>query len=72
MKKQELHAIVWKEDKLFIAKFLELELASQGETKKEALTNLQEALDLYLEDEDTHELKFPLIEDVGMQSFPLN
>lgn len=72
MKKQELHAIVWKEDKLFVAKFLELELASQGQTKKEALINLQEALDLYLENENTHELKFPLIEEVATQSFSLN
>lgn len=72
MKKQELHAIVWKEDKIFVAKFLELELASQGKTKKDALANLQEALDLYLEDENTHELKFPQIDDVATQNFPLN
>ena len=46
MKKQSLHTIVWKEDKLFVAKFLEFELASQGKTKKEAINNLKEALDL--------------------------
>lgn len=46
MKKQDLHTIVWKENKIFVAKFLELELASQGKTKKEAVTNLKEALDL--------------------------
>jgi len=47
MKKQVLHTIVWKENKLFVAKFLELELASQGKTKKEAVENLKEASDLY-------------------------
>lgn len=46
MKKQALHTIAWKEDKLFVAKFLELELASQGKTKKEAIDNLKEAFTL--------------------------
>jgi predicted RNase H-like HicB family nuclease len=49
--KKSLPAVVWKEKSLFVAKFVGLELASQGETKKEALQNLKEALDLYLEDE---------------------
>ena len=44
-------AVVWKEDDFFVAKTVGLELASQGSTKKEALNNLQEALDLFLEDE---------------------
>lgn len=52
MKKNKLvPAVVWKEGSLFVAKTLGLELASQGKTKKEALGNLQEALDLLLEDE---------------------
>jgi len=66
MKKQTLHAIVWKEERIFVAKFLELELASQGKTKKEALKNLREALDLYLEDEEN--LKLPTIEEVTTQT----
>jgi predicted RNase H-like HicB family nuclease len=49
--KKTLPAIVWKEGHLFVAKLVGFELASQGETKKEALQNLKEALDLYLEDE---------------------
>lgn len=44
--------IVWKEENLFVAKTVGLELASQGETKREALKNLQEALDLFLENEE--------------------
>jgi predicted RNase H-like HicB family nuclease len=46
MKKQDLHTIIWKEDELFVAKFLEIELASQGKTKKEAIINLREAFNL--------------------------
>lgn len=72
MKSQTLHTIVWKEKKLFVAKFLELELASQGKTKKEALANLKEALDLYLEDENVKKLTLPPIEKVTTQTFSLH
>ena len=44
---KEASALVWKEDKLFVAKSVEVEIASQGKTKKEALANLKEALELY-------------------------
>ncbi|MBI2036368.1 type II toxin-antitoxin system HicB family antitoxin [Candidatus Microgenomates bacterium] len=68
MKKQVLHTIVWKEGRLFVAKFLELELASQGKTSKEALKNLKEALDLYLEDEEVGNIPFPSVEQVTTQT----
>ena len=68
MKKQDLHTIVWKEDEVFVAKFLEIELASQGKTKKEAVDNLKEALELYLEREDIDKLSFPSIKEVTAQT----
>jgi len=46
-----LNALVWKEDDLFVAKTVEIEVASQGKTKKQALDNLEEALELYFENE---------------------
>jgi len=46
-----LHALLWKEGKWFVAKCVEVEVASQGKTKKEALSNLSEALSLYFEGE---------------------
>jgi predicted RNase H-like HicB family nuclease len=45
-------AILWKEGKLQIAWCPELDVASQGKTVEEALGNLREAVELYLEDED--------------------
>lgn len=72
MKKQLLHTIIWKEEELFVAKFLEFELASQGKTKKEALANLKEALDLYLEDEDRNKLAVPSVKDVVVKLTPFN
>jgi len=48
---RSLHAIVWQEDDLFVSKCVELEIASQGQTEKEAITNLEEAIDLFFENE---------------------
>jgi predicted RNase H-like HicB family nuclease len=42
-------ARVWKEDNLFIAQCAEIDVASHGDTEQEALANLREALELYLE-----------------------
>ncbi len=67
-----LHTIVWKEEKIFVAKFLELELASQGKTKDEAIKNLKEALDLYLEGENVKNLSLPSIDNVTTQSMSVN
>jgi len=49
--KSGVNALAWKEGKLFVAKAVEVEVASQGGTAREALANLQEALELYFEDE---------------------
>jgi len=50
MNKQDLIAITWKEGKYFVAQCLNVDVSSFGETKKEALKNLEEALALYFED----------------------
>lgn len=47
----QLNALVWQEDDLFVAKCLEVEVASQGKTQRAALKNLEQALDLLFEDE---------------------
>lgn len=70
MKKQVLHTIVWKENKFFVAKFLEIELASQGKTKKDAVKNLKEALELFMEDEKS-KLSFPSINEVTTQAISI-
>ncbi len=48
----ELSAILWREEEIYVALCPELDVASQGKTVEEALLNLKEALELYLEDED--------------------
>lgn len=43
-------AVVHKEDNLYVAQCPEIGTASQGETIEEAVKNLQEATELYLEE----------------------
>jgi predicted RNase H-like HicB family nuclease len=49
----EITVSIWKEEDMYVAKGIELGVASQGKTKDEALANLKEAVELYFEDEDT-------------------
>lgn len=46
------NVFIEKEDKYYIAHNLELWVVSQWETYEQALKNLKEATELYLEDED--------------------
>ena len=50
MKKIALKNVVWKEGKSFVSWNINTGVASFGDTKKEALAALQEALELYFED----------------------
>ena len=52
---EDIKAIVWKEGQFFVAQCLNVEVASFGDTKEEALLNLNEALELYLDDCVCHE-----------------
>ena len=47
--KIELKNVVWKEGKYYVAQCLNVDVSSFGKTKKEALENLDEALELYFE-----------------------
>jgi predicted RNase H-like HicB family nuclease len=57
--KLELTAIIWQEDKWFVSQCAEINIASQGRTEDEALHNLEEAVLLYLQDDETGEIKDP-------------
>ena len=53
MRKINLKNVVWKEGKYYVAQCLNVDVSSFGKTKKEALANLDEALELYFEDVKT-------------------
>ena len=50
MRKIDLKNVVWKEGKHFVSWNLNTGISSFGDTKKEALSALREALELYFED----------------------
>ena len=47
--KRPFAASVWKEGDGYVSQCLEVDMAGQGETEEEALSNLKEALELYFE-----------------------
>ena len=49
MKTQTFTASILQEGEMFIAQCLEIDVASQGKSEDEAINNLKEALELYLE-----------------------
>ncbi len=67
---KRIHSVIWKEDKWYVAKALEVEVTSQGKTEKDALENLKEALELYFEDQSKIELSpisKPKLQDLSIQ-----
>ena len=46
--KETFTAVVWKEGGWYVAQCREFEVASQGETREEALRNLAEAIEVHL------------------------
>lgn len=53
MRKIDLKNVIWKEGKYYVTQCLNVDVSSFGRTKKEALKNLDEALELYFEDVKT-------------------
>jgi len=49
MKEFNVTAVIWQEDEVYVSKCPELEVASAGNTPQEALENLKEAVELYIE-----------------------
>lgn len=56
MRAIDLQNVIWKEGKYFVAQCLNVDVSSFGKTRKEALKNLSEALELYLEDRQPHRI----------------
>lgn len=48
--KQKFTATVWKEGSWYVARCIEVTVASQGKSEKEALANLVEAMELLFEE----------------------
>lgn len=57
MKALALQSVVYQEGKHFVAQCLNIDISSFGDNEQEALANLQEALELYLEDTPIQSVK---------------
>lgn len=69
MTKIALKNVVWKEGKYYVSQCLNVDVASFGKTKKAALENLDEALDLYFNEKKIP--KFNKVERPEIVSFQL-
>jgi len=58
--KLSLTAVIWREGDWFVSQCAELGVASQGRSEEEALENLEEAVLLYLQDDETGEIRQPV------------
>lgn len=71
MRTIDLKSVVWKEGNHYISQCLDVDVASFGKTKKEALAMLQDALALYFEDipfpAKTRRVKEPFLASVILQ-----
>ena len=66
-----MNALVWREGSWYVAKAIEIEVASQGKTAREAIVNLQEALELYFENEKVSANSLQTLPDLRLEKlFP--
>ena len=69
MAKLNLKYAVWKEGKYHVAQCLNIDVSSFGKTQKEALKNLEEALELYFEGNSSEsylQIKSPKLQDLSI------
>lgn len=65
-----LQNIVWKEGKYYVSQCLNVDVSSFGKTKKQALENLNEALELYFEDVKEPQAQVVKIKNPEIVGFP--
>jgi predicted RNase H-like HicB family nuclease len=62
--------VVYREDELFVAQCLNVDVSSFGATREEAAANLKEAVELYFEDESAG--VFTPVNDATVGREPVN
>ncbi len=67
---RSLHYTLYREESDYVAQCLDYDVSSFGSTEKEALANLKEALELYLEDLP-ESAAIPQITDVTVGEFAI-
>lgn len=60
------HVLLWKEGSWYVAKCVEIEVASQGKTKNDALHNIEEAISLLLEEKPSP--RVPVMNEIELHT----
>jgi len=68
---KSLKYVVYREGEFFVSQCLNVDVSSFGSTSEEAITNLRDAVELYLADEDTQRL-FQTVEDAMVGEAVIN
>jgi predicted RNase H-like HicB family nuclease len=53
---QMIDYVVWQEEDQYVSQCLNVDIASCGDTREEAIANLRDALELYFRDDDQHDI----------------
>ena len=69
MTARTLTAVIHREDNWYVAECIEVGTVSQGETIEEAIANLKEATELYLEEFPAPDMPHPLLTTFEVGSY---
>ena len=72
MQETTLKSIVWQEGNCCVAQWLVVDTSSFGDTRKEAIQNINEKLALYFEDTSVRELPLMLIMKLWTLAFGIS
>ena len=68
---KKLKYVIYQEGKYFVSQGLNIDVASCGDTMEEAISNLKEAVELYLKDDDIGQL-YQSIENAALGETLIN
>ncbi len=67
----ELQTFIWKEENMYVIKEIVTGVTTQGETIEEAMANIKEAVELYLEEMPEMRAELKNIKTIGAVSVEL-
>ncbi len=68
---KKLKYVIYQEGKYFVSQGLNIDVASCGDTMEEAVSNLKDAVELYLKDDDSGQL-YQSIENAALGETLIN